>query len=483
MARGTGDRGQGTENRKWVIRVGKQYLSSVTRSLLPVYILHLLVLLFPCPISDGANRRTPVVEAVEKVGPAVANISTERIVAQRHTDPFFSGRSELFREFFENYFGAYEKEKIETPLGSGVIIDPEGYIVTNEHVTSVASKLLVSLSDGSQYEAQLISTDPEMDLAVLKVEAGKPLPYVLLGTSSNLLIGETVVALGNPLGFENSVTTGVLSAVNRTITVPGKFGEIKYEGLLQTDALINPGNSGGPLVNIDGELIGINTAIVATAQGIGFAIPVDKVRETLVKLFNFQEINKVWLGLQVKETPEGVTVTGLEEGSPAQKTGLQAGDVVTALDDRRITDVLEFEKYLLKKDAGDGLKVLVNRKGREKTFKVTLDKVPLPPAEKLAREKLGLEVQAFTPGIARELGLDWLTGGVLISGVEARSPAAEVGVEPGMVIISLGDYKTSSPEEMARLLDRVKSGERVDVGLAWVDRRGAHKGYARLRAR
>ncbi|MEK7822350.1 MAG: trypsin-like peptidase domain-containing protein, partial [Planctomycetota bacterium] len=329
---------------------------------------------------------------MEKVGPAVANISTERLVAQHDTDPFFSGRSELFREYFENYFGTYEKKKIATPLGSGVIIDPEGYIVTNEHVTSVASKLLVSLSDGSQYEAQVISSDPEMDLAVMKLEAGKPLPYVHLGTSRDLMIGETVVALGNPLGFENSVTTGVLSAVNRTITVPGKYGEIKYEGLLQTDALINPGNSGGPLVNIAGELIGINTAIVATAQGIGFAIPVDKVREALVKLFNFQEINKVWLGLQVKEPPGGgVVVEAVEEKSPAQKAGLQAEDVVMALDDRRTADVLEFEKYLLKKNAGDGLTVLVNRKGKEKTFRVTLEKVPMPPVEKLAREKLGLE--------------------------------------------------------------------------------------------
>ncbi|HHT9131194.1 MAG TPA: trypsin-like peptidase domain-containing protein, partial [Candidatus Tripitaka californicus] len=140
---------------------------------------------------------------MEKAGPAVANISTERLVARRDTDPFFSGRSELFREYYEDYFGTYEKEKIAVPLGSGVIIDPEGYIVTNEHVTSVASKLMVSLSDGSQYEAQVISSDPEMDLAVMKVEAGKPLPYVHLGTSRDLMIGETVVALGNPLGQDN----------------------------------------------------------------------------------------------------------------------------------------------------------------------------------------------------------------------------------------------------------------------------------------
>ncbi len=425
-----------------------------------------------------------MVEAVERVGPAVANISTERLVLQRHIDPFFSGRSELFRQFFENFFGAYEKKRVETPLGSGVIIDPDGYIVTNEHVVSVASRLLISLSDGSQYEAQLISSDHDADLAVLKVDTDKPLPYVRLGTSKNLLIGETVIALGNPLGFENSVTTGVLSAVNRTITVPGNYGEIKYEGLLQTDALINPGNSGGPLVNIDGELIGLNTAIVATAQGIGFAIPVDKVKEALVKLFDFQEINKVWLGLLVKESLGGIMVDSVEEKSPAYKAGLLSGDLLIALDDRKVTDILAFKKYLLKKNVGDSLKLTVERKGKEKSFKVTLEKLPLPPAEKLAKEKLGLEVQTLTTDIAQKLGLGWVKGGILISGVETRSPAGEAGIEPGMVVVSLGDYKISTLEEMARLLDTAKSGERIDMGLQWVDKRGnIQSGYARLKAR
>ena len=211
---------------------------------------------------------------------------------------------------------------VERPLGSGVIIDEEGYIVTNEHVVSRASKIKVRLSDGKDFEATMISSDPVSDIAVLKINSPTPLPYVKMGTSKDLMIGETVVALGNPFGLENSVTTGVVSAKNRTVTFNTEYGEIKYDGLIQTDALINPGNSGGPLVNIDGELIGINAAIVNQAQGIGFAIPVDKVRQALVKLFNFRELNKVWLGAQVEEqddTSKGIKVTSVEPESPACK--------------------------------------------------------------------------------------------------------------------------------------------------------------------
>lgn len=432
------------------------------------------------------ERRSPVVVAVEKVGPAVANISTERLVAQRHVDPFFMGRSELFREFFESFFGPITEKKVETPLGSGVIIDPEGYIVTNEHVISSASKIIVTLSHGPVYEAHLVSSDPESDLAVLKVDSPQTLPYVEMGISHDLMIGETVIALGNPFGFKNSITTGVLSATDRTLTFEGKYGEVKYEGLIQTDALINPGNSGGPLVNINGELIGINTAIVSQAQGIGFAIPVDKVKETLVKLFNFQEINKVWLGAVVEELSQaghGVKVKTVEKDSPAAKAGLQEGDVVLELDSRKIHDVLEFEKYLLKKEARDSLDIKLERKGKEKVVHLTLEKVPAPPVEKLAGERLGIGVQELGKELAESLDLWWLKGGVLITEVERGGPAGQEGIEPGYVIISLGEYKISSLEELGTLLSRIETGKLVDIGLAWSDRLGAHRGYARLRTR
>ncbi len=437
-------------------------------------------------LEASSNRRTPVVVAVEKVSPAVANISTERLITQRHVDPFFGSRSELFDQFFNDFFGQSQKQMVERPLGSGVIIDEDGYIVTNEHVVSRASKIKVRLSDGKDFEATMISSDPISDLAVLKINSPTPLPYVKMGTSKDIMIGETVVALGNPFGLENSVTTGVLSAKNRTMTFNSQYGDIKYDGLIQTDALINPGNSGGPLINIDGELIGINAAIVNQAQGIGFAIPVDKVRQTLVKLFNFREINKIWFGAQVEEqaaVSKGIMVSSVEQDSPAFKAQIKVGDYITKIDAKEILDILDFEKYILKKNAGDKLHITVNRGGRELKIEVKLEKAPLASVEKLALEKLGLFVQDLTPPLAKQLNLWWVKSGVLISGVQKNSPAAEVGMKEGHVLVYVGQYRISDIEELGALLKLMQKGDVWELGIVWSDNLGEHQGYARVKIR
>jgi len=437
-------------------------------------------------LEANSNRRTPIVVAIEKVGPAVANISTERLITQRHVDPFFGSRSELFDQFFNDFFGQSQKQMVERPLGSGVIIDEDGYIVTNEHVVSRASKIKVRLSDGRDFEATMISSDPISDLAVLKINSPTPLPYVKMGTSKDLMIGETVVALGNPFGLENSVTTGVLSAKNRTMTFNSQYGDIKYDGLIQTDALINPGNSGGPLINIDGELIGINAAIVNQAQGIGFAIPVDKVRQTLVKLFNFRELNRIWFGAQVEEQADpskGIMVSSVEPESPAYKAQIKTGDYITKIDSKEIRDILDFEKYILKKNAGDKLSIIVNRSGREFKIDVTIEKAPLQSVEKLALEKLGLFVQDLTPQLAKQLNLWWVKSGVLISGVQKKSPAAEVGIKEGHVIVYVGQYRINDIEELGALLKIMQKGDVWEIGIVWSDQYGEHQGYARIKIR
>ena len=437
-------------------------------------------------LNEHSHRRTPVVAAVEKTSAAVANISTERFIKQRHGDPFFGFRSELFEQFFNEYFNKSQRKVVERPLGSGVIIDEDGYIVTNEHVVSRASKLNVRLADGKNYEATMISSDPATDLAVLKIESDGPLPYVKMGTSKDLMIGETVIALGNPFGLENSVTIGVLSAKNRTFTFSSDYGSLEYDGLIQTDALINPGNSGGPLINIDGELIGINTAIVNHAQGIGFAIPVDKVRETLVKLFNFREINKIWFGAQVEEQGDvsrGILVTSVEKESPAHKAKIKTGDCIIKIDSKRIFDVLDFEKYILKKNAGDKLIITINRNAQEMELPVSLEKAPMPSAEKLALEKLGLYVQDLTPQLAQQLNLWWVKGGVLISEVQKKSPAENVGIKAGHVLVYVGQYRVNNIEEFGALLNLMKKGELWDVGIVWSDIYGEHQGYTRLKVR
>lgn len=435
---------------------------------------------------SGSNRRTPVVIAVEKVGPAVANISTARLITQRHVDPFFGSRSELFDRFFNDFFGQSPKQMVERPLGSGVIIDEDGYIVTNEHVVSRASKIKVRLSDGRDFEATMISSDPISDIAVLKINSPTPLPYIKMGTSKDLMIGETVIALGNPFGLENSVTTGVLSAKNRTMTFSSEYGEIKYDGLIQTDALINPGNSGGPLINIDGELIGINAAIVNQAQGIGFAIPVDKIRQTLVKLFNFRELNRIWFGVQVEEHDDvsrGIKVSSVESGSPADKAQIKIGDYITKIDNKEIQDILDFEKYILKKNAGDKLYISINRGGHEFKLDVKLEKAPLPSIEKLALEKLGLFVQDLTPQLAKQLNLWWVKSGVLIAGVQKNSPAAEVGIKEGHVLVYVGQYRINNIEELGALLKIMQKGDTWEVGIVWSDKFGEHQGYARITIR
>jgi len=420
------------------------------------------------------------------VGPAVANISTERLLSVRHVDPFFGSRSELFDQFFNDFFGQSQKQMVERPLGSGVIIDEDGYIVTNEHVISRASKIKVRLSDGRDFEASMISSDPISDLAVLKINSPTPLPYVKMGTSKDLMIGESVIALGNPFGLENSITTGVLSAKNRTLTFNSEYGDIKYEGLIQTDALINPGNSGGPLINIDGELIGINAAIVNQAQGIGFAIPVDKVRQTLVKLFNFRELNKIWFGAQVEEqddSSKGIKVSSIEPGSPADKAQIKVGDYITKIDSKEILDILDFEKYILKKNAGDKLYININRNGNEHKVDVKLEKAPLPSIEKLALEKLGLFVQDLTPQLAKQLNLWWVKSGILISGVQKKSPAAEVGIKEGHVLVYVGQYRINDIEELGALLKIMRKGDIWEVGIVWSDKFGEHQGYARIKIR
>ncbi|GAB62122.1 MAG: PDZ domain-containing protein [Candidatus Jettenia sp.] len=436
--------------------------------------------------SFNSNRKTPVVMAVEKIGPAVANIRTERLIAQRHVDPYFGSRSEFFEQYFNEFFGQSQKQTIERPLGSGVIIDEDGYIVTNEHVVSRASKIKVRLSNGQDFEATMISSDPISDIAVLKINSPTPLPYVKMGTSKDLMIGETVIALGNPFGLENSVTTGVLSAKNRTITFNSEYGEINYNGLIQTDALINPGNSGGPLINIDGELIGINAAIVNQAQGIGFAIPVDKVRETLVKLFNFRELNKIWFGVQVEEqadTSKGIVVSSVEPKSPAYKANIKTGDYITKIDSKEILNILDFEKYILKKNVGDKLYININRGGREFTVDITLEKAPLPPIEKHALEKLGLYVQDLTPQLAKQLNLWWVKSGVLITDVQKNSPAASIGIEAGQVLIYVGQYRINDVEELGALLKVMKKGDIWEIGMVWSDKFGEHQGYARIKVR
>lgn len=418
-------------------------------------------------LSFGSNavafdRRTPVVIAVQKASPSVVNISTERIIVEQYSDPF--------SDFFEQFYGRTFEHRVRVhSLGSGVIFDESGLVVTNDHVVRRASTIRLKLYNGKEYDGELLSTDPSHDLAVIKIHGKHKFPAIPFGTSKDLMIGETVIAVGNPFGLESSVTTGVVSATNRTIEIPlGDERYLRYEGLLQTDALINPGNSGGALLNINGELIGINTAIMGEAQGIGFAIPVDTVRECLGELLDFPSMHGIWLGLRVKKTKEGMMISAIDKDSPADKAGLRPGDLILKVDGRKIVDLFDLQMCFRDKTPTDKITFNVKRNDKEQTIVVQLKKRPRTPPTQLLMKRLGITGQTLTERLARRLGLA-VPYGVLVVQVRPMSPADKIGLEPKDVIVQIGRFRVRSVEDVAQILSHVRRGDTVRIAIVRKD--------------
>ena len=440
--------------------------ASVPLALACVLLPHVAGLAAAAPAAEPgrATRRTPVVAAVEKAGPAVVNISTEQIITRR-SDPFFAFRNPFFDDSFREYYGRFggPRRRTATSLGSGVIIDPDGYVVTNEHVVHKASRIHLTLGDGTRLEGKLLSADADSDLALIKVESPTPLPTLPMGRSDDLMIGETVVALGNPFGLESTVTTGVVSAKNRSVNLRGQEA---YAGLIQTDAAINPGNSGGALVNIHGQLIGINVAIYAQAQGIGFAIPVDRVRTVVTSLFNYRVAKKTYIGIKTKDitaadvrryrlaATDGALICGVDPRSPAATAGLRPGDVVRQVDGRAVTSQLTFFKCMLRKDVGQTCTLRTERQGTERAVTVTLAAVPKPSGIVLARRKLGLTLQPMTAELARSFGLR-RPAGLLVTDVEPDGPGHRAGLQRSDIVLRFGPLAINTLTRLAIVLEQV----------------------------
>jgi len=381
--------------------------------------------------SPQAARRTPVVAVVEKVAPAVVNISAESTV--READPFFG------------VFG-YGTERQAQSLGSGFIIDRNGIAVTNAHVVEGASRITVTLLDGREIEADLLGLDRDADIAVLKVKA-TGLPAVPLGHSADLMIGESVIAIGNPFGLSNTVTTGVLSAVGRT--VPSERGERLFTDFLQTDASINPGNSGGPLVNIQGDVIGINSAIISGATGIGFAIPADRARRVIDDLLRFGELQPLWTGARlVSVDPEmarrsgvpvrrGALVLKVYPDSPAAEAGLREKDVIVSIAGHPVAAREDVTTALYTAAAGTAVDAEVRRGSQ--TVRVRLRGVRPP-------QGLGLQVLEGTVG----LFVEPVRGGLAIRRVASGSAAGERGLRPGDIILGANGQQVDSVEALGR---------------------------------
>jgi Do/DeqQ family serine protease len=419
-------------------------------------------LIYPGPaLAQELNRETAVVKAVRAVSPAVVNISSAYEVRKR-SSPFSGfGMNPFFEEFFRDFYDPrFERRQQHTSLGSGVIIDgTKGLILTNAHVIQKTGTIKVILENELEFEARIVGADPDSDLAVLKIDAANRLPAIKMGSSNDLMIGETVIAIGNPFGFSHTVTTGVISAVNRSIRTDDRV----YHDFIQIDASINPGNSGGPLLNINGDLIGINTAIYAKAQGIGFAIPISKARKIISDLIQYGEVKQAWIGITVQDMDEklasylsvsgkkGVIIKSVESQSPAEKAGLKESDIIFSIENKKVNSVGDYESAAKSLAAGDTMQARLWRNGKEKTIAVETKVFPLELAEELAFKLLGIKVDDLTKGVRRKYRLATRQG-VVISKIKKKSYLAHIGAEPGDVIRQIDDYTIQTREDFKKAI-------------------------------
>jgi serine protease Do len=423
------------------------------------------------PLTTGTFAK--VAEAVK---PAVININTvSRGMSGSGRTPF----EEFFgEEFFRRFFGDLPERSPQRSLGSGVIVDPSGIALTNAHVIERASEIEVITLDGSKHKAKVIGMDKKTDLAVLKLDDGKvQFPFVRVGDSDTLQVGDWVIAIGSPFGLQATVTAGIISAKARQI------GQGPFDDFLQTDAAINPGNSGGPLVNMQGEVVGINTAIVAGGSGIGFAIPSNMARKIYTELVAKGRITRGWLGVSIQPlTPElaksfgardakGVLISDVMADSPASRAGLQPGDILLEFEGKKMEGPGDLQRAVGLTNPGAAARIKVWREQAEKTLEIKIGEAPDDtresrgnggPSAPRGRPALGLELRPITPEVARQLNLR-STEGVVVVRVEDGSPAAEAGVQRGDVIRELNRQKVRSMADFERLTRDVKEGDRLTL--------------------
>jgi len=416
----------------------------------------------------------------DRVTPAVVNVST----VSRQPAPGSPEDPQRFREFFGDEFFEryYRRRPREGPRagGSGVIVDPAGYILTNDHVIENAQDITVRLSDSRKFTATLVGRDAKTDLAVLKVDAPAPLPAAELGDSERLRVGQWVVAIGNPFGLDRTVTVGIVSAKART-----RVGVATYENFIQTDASINPGNSGGPLLNLDGRVIGINTAIVAAGQGIGFSIPINEARSVMRQLIARGKVTRGWLGIAIQDLTdelassfgvrerEGVLVAGVMTGGPGEAAGLKPGDVIVQLGTTKIREVPDLQRRVANVAPGEtiGLGLIRDRAPRRLTVRVG----EMPPEDATVGEVdpgpegFGLQVEPLAPDMAERLGLPF-SHGLLVTDVASGGPGERAGLQRGDVILEVDRRPVHDAASLQQSLSAVPAGRSVIV---WVHQPGA----------
>ena len=424
------------------------------------------------------------VELAKKLNPAVVNISTTQVVKQSPLAPFFKGPFQEFfgDDFFKDFFGDQGQQEFRTQsLGSGFIINEEGYILTNNHVVEHAEEIIIKLASGEEYPAKVIGKDPKTDIALLKIDPKEKLPVVVFGDSDKLQVGEWVVAIGNPFGLGHTVTAGIVSAKGRVI------GAGPYDDFIQTDASINPGNSGGPLFNIRGEVVGINTAIISGGQGIGFAIPINMAKNIISQLKERGKVVRGWLGVSIQEVtpelaksfglkkPKGALVSSVSEGDPADKAGIKPGDIIVEFDGKDVHDYRELPRIVASTPPGKKVKIKVIRKGKEKVLEATLAELKEEAQARIERKgeevRFGLKVRNIPPEIADRLGLED-TDGVIVVRVKPGSPADRAGIKKGDVIKEINYRAIHNLRDFMDELDKVGKSKGVEVVRFRIIRKG-----------
>jgi serine protease Do len=410
-------------------------------------------------------------QVAESVGPAVVNINTvTRVSGRTPVEEFFGD------EFFKRFFGdAPERQQVQRSLGSGVIVDPSGIVLTNAHVVERATEIEVSTADGKKHKAKLAGVDKKTDLAVLKLQGGGPYPAANLGDSDSVKVGDWVLAIGSPFGLQKTVTAGIISAKGRSI------GQGPFDDFLQTDAAINPGNSGGPLVNMSGEVVGINSAILSRTGGnvgIGFSIPVNMAKRIYTELAAKGKVTRGWLGVSIQpltpelaksfglKEPNGVLISDVMQQSPAAAAGIASGDVIIEFDRKKVDSPQELQKAVAATPPGRAVPLKVWREKAEKTLEIKIGETPdetvaLKPASK-GKSLLGLDVRPITPELARQLNLR-TPDGVIVFSVDEESAASEAGLQRGDVIREVNRQKVRSVQDFEKVTKDVKDGDRVTV--------------------
>ncbi len=418
----------------------------------------------------------PVAEIARERSAAVVNIDTETMVKQS-LSPF--GKDPFFRQFFGEEFERFSRVVPMRGKGSGFIVSEDGYVLTNNHVVDGADKINVSLSDGRTLEGKVVGKDPTFDIAVVKIEADEDLPVLEMGNSKDTEVGQWVVAIGNPFGLEHTVTVGVISAKNRSVHA----GNVNFDGFLQTDAAINPGNSGGPLLDLEGKVIGINTAIVPYAQGIGFAIPIDMARDVMDDLVKYGKVNRGWLGVYIQrvtpefaeaygiEGTEGAVVSDVIPGSPADEAGIRRGDVIMAIDDKEIKTHRDVSTTIRRHMAGDKVEIGIERGGSSRTITVILGEIPgqemeRPDGQEMI-QKMGISVSPLDEELKEQYDVP-RNEGVVVTRVIPDSPADRLGLRKGDLILEVNGTEITGLSSMKEALSR---HSKAVVLLIWRDGR------------